>query len=152
MAEFVLLDSGPLGLACGRPGSPAPDRCRHWIDGLLARGVEVIVPEIADYEVRRELTLVRAVASLRRLDYLVSPGRLSYVPVTTAEWRQAAAFWADARSRGMPTASRDALDADVLLAVCTTTIGQPSDIIVVATTNVGHLSRYCDARLWTSIV
>ena len=24
--------------------------------------------------------------------------------------------------------------------------------IIVATENVGHLARYCDARLWTSIV
>src|SRR5690348_4240113 len=108
MPEFVLLDSGPLGLACGRPGSPAPDLCRVWIDGLLARGVEVIVPEVADYEVRRELTRIGAQASLRRLDQLVVPGRLSYAPVTTAEWRQAADFWADARIRGMPTASREA--------------------------------------------
>ena len=105
MAEFVLLDSGPLGLACGRPGSPAPDRCRRWIGDLLARGVEVIVPEIADYEVRRELTRVAAYPSLQRLDQLVAPGRLSYAPITTAEWRQATVFWAAAR-RGVPTASR----------------------------------------------
>jgi hypothetical protein len=152
MPEFVLLDSGPLGLACGRPGSPAPDRCRLWIDALLARGVEVIVPEIADYEVRREPTRVGALASLQRLDQLVAPGRLSYLPVTTAEWRQAADFWAEARARGMPTASRDALDADVILAACATAIGQPGDTVIVATMNVGHLSRCCDARLWTSIV
>jgi hypothetical protein len=152
MPEFVLLDSGPLGLACGRPGSLSPDRCRGWIDGLLARGVEVIVPEIADYEVRRELTRVGAYPSLQRLDRLVAPGRLLYAPVTTAEWRQAADFWADARARGLPTASRDALDADVILAACATTIGQPGDIVIVATMNVGHLARYCDARLWTSVV
>jgi hypothetical protein len=77
---------------------------------------------------------------------------LSYTPVTTAEWRQAADFWADARARGIPTASRDALDADVILAACATTIGQPGDVVVVATMNVGHLARYCDARLWTSII
>lgn len=152
MAEFVLLDSGPLGLACGRPGSPPPDRCRRWIDDLLARGVAVIVPEIADYEVRRELTRVGAYPSLQRLDQLVAPGRLLYAPVTTAEWRQATVFWADARTRGVPTASRDALDGDVILAACATTIGQPGDVVIIATMNVGHLGRYCDARLWTSII
>lgn len=151
MPEFVLLDSGPLGLASGRPGSMVSDRCRLWIDALLARGVEVIVPEIADYEVRRELTRLGAFASLHRLDQLVVSGRLSYAPITTAEWRQAALFWADARARGMPTASQDSLDADVILAACTATIGQPGDQVIVATMNVGHLARYCDARLWTSI-
>jgi hypothetical protein len=129
-----------------------PDRCRRWIDDLMARGVEVIVPEIADYEVRRELTRVGAQASVRRLDQLVAGGRLSYVPITTAEWRQAAVIWAGARARGVPTASRDALDADVILAACANAIGQPGDVVIVATMNVGHLARYCDARLWTSIV
>ena len=55
MREFVLLDSGPLGLACRRPGSPLPDHCRQWFRGLILRGVGVVIPEIADYEVRREL-------------------------------------------------------------------------------------------------
>jgi hypothetical protein len=151
MPEIVLLDSGPLGVACGRPGSPAPARCRLWIDGLLARSVEVVVPEIADYEVRRELTRVRAFPSLQRLDELLTVGGLSFAPVTTVEWRQAAIFGADARARGLPTASQDALDADVILAACATSIGQPGDQVIVATMNVGHLARYCDARLWTSI-
>ncbi len=111
----------------------------------------MVVPEVADYEVRRELTRIRASASLRRLDELVILGGLLYATVTTAEWRQAAEFWADARTRGVPTASRDSLDADVILAACPATIGQPGDSVMVATMNVGHLTRYCDARLWTSI-
>jgi predicted nucleic acid-binding protein len=152
MREFVLLDSGPLGHACRRRGTPLGDHCRQWIDGLLARGVDIIVPEIADYEVRRELTRIGASGSLARLDSLVATGQMTYAPITTAEWRQAAIFWADARRLGLPTASPDALDADVILAACAATIGQPGDQIIVATGNIGHLSRYCDARLWTTIV
>jgi hypothetical protein len=151
MREYVLLDAGPLGNACRRRGSPLGDRCRLWLDGLLARGVDIIVPEIADYEVRRELIRVGATGSLRRLDALVTPGKLTYASITTAEWRRAALFWADARRRGLPTASPDALDADVILAACAASIGQPGDRIIVATLNVGHLARYCDARLWTTI-
>ena len=154
----------------------------------------MVVPDVADYEVRRELTRIRASASLRRLDELVILGGLLYAAVTTVEWRKAAEFWADARTRGLPTASRDSLDADVVLAACAATIGQPGDLesvpeapsdgcrvgathqrkalvfgglhppyecgfrpfwdrllVMVATMNVGHLTRYCDARLWTSI-
>jgi predicted nucleic acid-binding protein len=152
MWEFVLLDSGPLSHACRRPGTPLADQCRLWLDGLVARGVVIVVPEVADYEVRRELTRVNASRSLRRLDDLVAIGGLSYLPVTTAGWRQAALLWADARQRGVPTAAARALDADVILAACATTVGQPGDQVIVATLNVGHLARYCDARLWTSVV
>jgi len=127
------------------------DQCRLWLDRLLARGVDTVVPEISDYEVRRELTRIAASGSLRRLDAVVTTGYLTYAPITTSEWRQAALFWADARRRGLPTASPDALDADVILAACAATIGQPGDQIIVATLNVGHLARHCDARLWTTI-
>jgi len=75
-----------------------------------------------------------------------------YQPISTPTWRQAALFWADARQLGVPTASPDALDADVILAACAATIGQPGDQVLVATQNVGHLARYCDDRLWTTIV
>ncbi len=80
-----MLDAGPLGHACRRVGTPLGDRCRLWIDGLLARGVDVIIPEIADYEVRRELTRIGASGSLHRLDALVMTGGLKYAPITTAE-------------------------------------------------------------------
>lgn len=113
--------------------------------------MDIVVPEITDDEVRRELTRVGASESLRRLDALATTGQLTYAPITTPEWRQDALFWADARRRGLPTASPDALDADVLLAACAATIGLPGDQIIVATLNVGHLARYCDARLWTTI-
>src|SRR6185437_3257145 len=99
MREYVLLDAGPLGHACRCRGSPLGDQCRLWLDGLFDRGVDIIVPEIADDEVRRELTRVGAAGSLRRLDAPVMPGYLTYAPITTPEWRQAAIFWADARRR-----------------------------------------------------
>ena len=152
MREFVLLDSGPLGHACRRRGTLLGDQCRRWLDDLLARGVDIIVPEVADYEVRRELTRIGASGSLQRLDSSVATGQMTYAPITTAEWRTAALFWADARQHGLPTASPDALDADMILAACAATIGRPGDQIIVATQNVGHLARYCDARLWTTIV
>jgi len=119
--------------------------------GLIARGVEVVVPEITDYEVRRELTRIKARGSLHRLDALVAMGGIFYSPIATAQMREAAVLWADARNRGIPTASPDALDADVILAACARTTGQPGDTVIVATMNVGHLARYCDARIWTTI-
>jgi hypothetical protein len=74
----------------------------------------VIVPEIADYEVRRELLWAKKMRGLARLDALVS--HLEYLPLTTAAMREAADLWAQARQQGQPTASDKAIDADVILA------------------------------------
>ena len=89
------------------------EEVRAW----LARAVsihEVLLSEVCDYELRRELLRIGARRSLDRLDEL---GReLRYVPVTTATWRSAAGLWAMARRVGRPSADRESLDADVLLA------------------------------------
>jgi hypothetical protein len=69
----------------------------------------------------------------------VTAGGLSYLPVTTAGWHQAALFWPDAHQLGALTASPDALDPDVILAACAATVGQPGDQVIVAKINVGHL-------------
>ena len=150
MDRIVALDSGPLSLACKPRGRPEADRCRAWLTSLLAAGVRVIAPEIADYEVRRELLRVGATSGIVRLDALES--RLVYDPITTEIMRLAARFWADARRAGRPTADPKALDADVILAAHATLAGGPGDSVTVATTNPGHLSRYVDARPWAAIM
>jgi hypothetical protein len=40
---------------------------------------------------------------------------------------------------------------DVILVAQALSLSVPTDDIVVATTNVGHLSRFLDARRWTEI-
>lgn len=147
MSRVVLLDSGPLGLVTNPRLSPKSLECVEWLQGLLARGADVVVPEIADYEVRRELLRAGKAQGLARLDELA--GALHYLPITSAAMRQAAAFWAQARQAGQPTAPDLTLDADAILAGQAATIR--ADDIVVATTNVGHLSRIVDAALWNTI-
>jgi predicted nucleic acid-binding protein len=105
------------------------------------------VPEIADYEMRRELLRANKVSGLTRLDALAR--LLEYLPLTTAAMRQAAVFWAQARQQGQPTADDKALDGDVILAAQAITLGVRD--VVIATTNVGHLSRFAPAALWPEI-
>ena len=57
VAYLFVLDSGPLGLAAGDPGSAAVHQCLSWLQTLELSGVLFIVPEAADYEVRGELIL-----------------------------------------------------------------------------------------------
>jgi hypothetical protein len=67
----VVLDAGPLGLVTNPAFSPASAACSKCLEGILLAGHEVIVPEIADYEVRREL-----IAQERRPDYSSSTNLL----------------------------------------------------------------------------
>src|SRR5208282_5612603 len=68
-------------------------------------------------------------------------------------WLKAAEFWAFLRQSGIPTASPDALDADVILAGQAALAGQPGDTVTIATTNLAHLSRFpgIDAQTWDQI-
>ena len=147
----LLLDSGPLGLL-SNPGARGPARDAHeWARTRLAAGDRLVVPEIADYEVRRELIRAGKEPGLARLDELCDG--LGYLALTTTVMRTAANLWAQARNDGIPTAHDAAIDGDVILAAQAQSIrtDHRDETIVVATMNVSHLERYVDARLWSAI-
>lgn len=149
--NLAFLDAGPLGRISNPKATPENLRCRAWARSLVAVGWRVVVPEIADYEVRRELIRAGAAAGLARLD-LVKAG-FHYAPLTTDAMLRAAELWADVRNRNLPTAAPEALDGDAILAAQALVAAGPGDLVFVATTNVGHLGRFpgIDARLWDQI-
>ncbi len=161
MPTLILLDAGPLGLVTNPKASPAALACNLWLERLLANDVWVVVPEIADYEVRRELIRANKMRGLHRLSELTAA--LSYAAITTPIMRRAARLWAEARQQGQPTADPMALDADVILAATaqdiydtTAHVRREAGIleeqrVFVATTNVGHLSRFVEALEWQAI-
>ena len=114
----------------------------------MSSGRRVIVPEIADYEVRRELLRAEKHAGVARLDMLIQ--QLDYLAITTTAMQLAAQLWARTRRQGKPTADDRALDGDVILAAQLLTSRYPE--AVIATTNVGHLSLFVQAALWTDLV
>jgi predicted nucleic acid-binding protein len=147
---IVLLDAGPLGLATNPLAAEDAAACNRWMQDMLAAGSSILVPEIADYEVRRELTRAGKVAGLRRLDALV--GAVGYVPIDTATMRAAASFWAHARRQGKPTADDKALDCDVILAAQSSCLSRSSaQRVIIATTNVRHLTLFVEARRWQDL-
>ncbi len=150
MSRIVLLDSGPLGLVTNPKNSVETFECNRWLRLLLADGTSVLVPEIADYEVRRELLRGDKTAGIKRLDALKIT--IGYVPITTATMLRAAEFWAQVRKLGRPTADNKALDGDVILAAQAALLAEQGDEVIVATTNVDHLARFVDAREWRGIV
>ena len=114
---------------------------------MLAAGHRLVIPEIIDYEVRRELVLRRAAQQLRRLADLRN--RMSYAPLTTATMQRAAELWAFARHVGQPTAGDDTIDIDIILIAQAFELNDPS--AVIATGNVGHIARFFPAELWSAI-
>ena len=145
----IVLDSGPLGLLANSKSSPDSLACHQWMRDHLAGGVEVFIPEITDYEVRRELIQARLVKSVAALDALQDV--LDYLALTTSVMRRAAELWAAVRQAGQPTTDRHALDGDVILAAQALSLGYGAEEVVVATTNAGHISRFVTARQWQDI-
>ena len=150
MARIILLDAGLIGLLASAPHLPAVIEGKAWLEGHLGQN-EVTIPDVAAYEVLRELIRLGATEKLIRLDDLRA--RLFSAEVTEDAWDKAAEFWALVRKAGKPTASPDALDADAILAGVAATIATPGDAVVIATTNVRHLARFpgIDARPWREV-
>lgn len=146
MLPIIVLDASPLGLLCHPRNPPPVMACRRWLSDLLVTGRQVVVSEISDYELRRELLRNNSQRALINLEQLAS--KLIYLPITTADMRKAAELWAWARQNGVPTAGDSALDGDVILAAQTFNLNQPA---VIATTNPAHLTRYVQAELWSNI-
>src|SRR5436305_4982635 len=115
MIPNVVLDSTPAGLLTLRRGKSAEaERCKAWVERLRNAGVNFYLPEIVDFEVRRELVRLGHSDSIQRLD-LVKTASL-YIPITTESMLLAADLWANARQLGRPTADSKELDIDVILA------------------------------------
>lgn len=146
MSAAVVLDSGPLGLLANPRSTPTTRAALQWLGQLLTAGRRVLAPALADFEVRRELLRLKAVRSLQALDKLIQ--QLEFLPESPNDLRRAAGFWADARQGGFPTAPDPALDIDVIIAAQAVGLGVPA---IIATGNVGHLSRFVAADLWQNI-
>lgn len=149
MNRLILLDSGPLGMVTNPKAKGLPLACQQWLKTLLKRGERFAIPEIADYEVRRELLRANLLKSVRRLDHLTQT--LEYIPIQTDTMLLAANLWAEVRKRGQPTADPKALDGDVILAAQAQILANEMTEVIIATTNVGHLSRFATALNWQDI-
>ena len=149
MTKIVVLDTGPLGLVTNPLGSQEAQRCSEWMESLLERGRVVAIPEIADYELRRELVRAHKARGIQRLDALKAA--LRYLPLDTWTMVKASEYWALARNMGRSTADDKALDGDVILAAQAARLHHSGEEAVIATNNVGHLGLFTDARVWSEI-
>jgi predicted nucleic acid-binding protein len=148
---IIALDAGPLGLLTHRKDNKEAEACRKWLVTQIAAGSQIIVPAIADYEVRRELIRAGKSQGISRLDQFIDATPERYLPPTAEAFRKAAELWAKVRNEGLPTAADEALDADVLFAAQLLTSKFAAEKLVVATSNPKHIARFLNAREWQNI-
>jgi predicted nucleic acid-binding protein len=150
MIILLLLDTNILGQLC-HPNRKVNKPVLDWFECIITQPelFKVYVPAIADYELRRKLLhLIKkkqaSEKSLKRLEELIE--KTNYLPLTDQTLFKAAELWAEARLSGLPTASLDSLDGDVILAAQAVEIGG-----IVVTYNRKHLSRFVTAKGWDEI-
>src|SRR5205814_9710938 len=106
---------GPLGrLTSPNASDLANAAAARWFREQLAAGAIYYLPEIADYELRREMIRAKRARGLSRLAAMAR--RIRYEPLDTPTMRRAAELWAESYERGPPTADPRELNGDVILA------------------------------------
>ena len=136
----LLLDTAVVGEIC-HPRKY--DDVRAWF-ARAAAAHEMLLSEVADYELRRELLRIDPRRSLDRLDELTR--EIRYIPVTTATWRAAARLWALQRKAGRVTAAEGGLDGDVLIAAQAL-----AEDAVIVTPNTRHFDSMVRAVTWQEV-
>jgi hypothetical protein len=160
---IVLLDSNTLGVLAKPKRSfdkPSDESqvCQQWFYGLLSRGNRVLTSEISDYEIRRGLLsdLINSKKSplgLQILDALATDGLLEFSPVSKQVLILAANLWAEASSLGKQTSDSKNIDAGMIISAQYRILCEdyPGQQVIVATTNLKHLSIFCEAANWQDI-
>lgn len=147
----VFLDTGPLGIITNPKQSVVTIAMTNWALSLDDAGHRIVVPAIADYEIRRELLRGGKKRGLTFLDAFLDAEPNRYLPLTDAALKLAAELWARARNTGKPTGDLRELDCDVLIAAQAINCGFAPGDFIIATTNVGHLSQFATSALWDQI-
>ena len=150
MSKIVLLDAGPLGLLANPNTKPRIVACKQWATRIRRLDVRIAVPALADFEVRRGLTLHRDLGGIQMLDNLIET--YGYLEPTPRAIDFAATLWADARRGGRAVAPDVDLHADVILAGQALELEAEGYDAWIATDNLRHLQAlFTRAELWEKI-
>jgi predicted nucleic acid-binding protein len=148
---IVILDSGVLHTLISTSKVKEVTDCQDWFYYLLSRSALVVTSAICNYEVKRELIRRKKVQEINNLNQLKA--LIDLIPIDEPTLELAAKLWAEARNKGLPTADDLSLDADVIICAQYRLLAEeyPGRYVVIATTNVKHLSRFTEAKEWQDI-
>ena len=146
--KVYLLDTGILGRIT-HPKGKGNKSVVEWFRTMLLRQEEIRIPEICDYELRRELLHNGFMRSIQLLDAYCSA--VGLLPINSSVMKKAAQLWADSRKQGKVTAPPEALDGDVILAAQAIYIAKEGFQPTVVTENVRHLAWFTNAQEWQDV-
>jgi predicted nucleic acid-binding protein len=148
---IVFLDSGVLHTLISNSKVQEVTNCQDWFYYLLSRSALVVTSAICSYEVKRELIRRKNFKEINNLNQLKN--LIDFLPIDEPTLELAAELWAEARNKGLPTADNLSLDADVIICAQYKLLVKtyPGRYVVIATTNVNHLSRFAEAKEWQGI-
>ena len=141
--KHVFLDSSPLSLLCNPKINPVTTAINDCVAALMTAGHGIYLPELTNFELRRELSRAGKTRSITLPNALQS--RFLYLPVNTIALLRAANLWTGARNQGTATTGPLKLDIDVILAAQVQEFAEansiPDNETVIATSNAVRLSR-----------
>jgi predicted nucleic acid-binding protein len=156
---IILLDSNILGLICNDNNSFDEARqCQQWFYSSFTRGGRLITSDISNYEVMRGLISSsidsgKIVPGIKSLESLKTDGFLEFLPVSTEAFDLAADLWARASTSGQTTRDEKDIDFDIIISAQYLLLKDefPGQEVIVTTTNLKHLSIFCEAAHWRDI-
>lgn len=156
---IVFIDTNILGLISNENTSfDEAQQCKKWFSILLIRSVRVVTSDLCNYEEMRGLLsssiLKKEVApGIKSLESLKADGFLEFLPVSTEALDLAAKLWARASTSGQTTRDEKDIDIDIIISAQYQLLKDefPGQQVIVATTNLKHLSIFCEAAHWRDI-
>jgi hypothetical protein len=90
---------------------------------------------------------------IKSLESLKADGFLEFLPVSTEALDLAAKLWARASTSGQTTRDEKDIDIDIIISAQYQLLKDefPGQQVIVATTNLKHLSIFCEAAHWRDI-
>jgi predicted nucleic acid-binding protein len=156
---IVFIDTNILGLISNENTSfDEAQQCKKWFSTLLIRSVRVVTSDLCNYEEMRGLLsssiLKKEVApGIKSLEFLRADGFLEFLPVSTEALDLAAKLWARASTSGQTTRDEKDIDIDIIISAQYQLLRNefPGQQVIMATTNLKHLSIFCEAAHWRDI-
>ena len=155
---IVFLDSNILGLLCNTSDPHEAKDCIDWFYTQCTRGVSFVTSDVCVYEVRRGLLkasigLTKPVSGLSGLANIKADGLIEFSLVSTEVLNLAAEIWANAAADGRTTRDDKNIDVDIIISAHYQVLvdAHPGQRVIVATKNLKHISRFCEAANWQDI-